>query len=97
MLVIREQLILFCSFIKQRDLHLPSQALDPAGIWSPKAALLETAQNLEDAVTRHFHAPEITWDEAFLPDYWEVKDQIVVMKVQSLAFHVLSPFLADKK
>ncbi|TRZ21098.1 hypothetical protein HGM15179_006033 [Zosterops borbonicus] len=33
------------------DLHLPSQALDPAGTWPPKAALLETVQSLEDAVT----------------------------------------------
>lgn len=39
----------------------------------------------------------MTWDEAFLPGCWEVKDQIVVIKVQSLAFHVLSPYLADKK
>lgn len=33
----------------------------------------------------------------FLPGFWEVEDQIVVIKVQSLALHVLSLFLADKK
>lgn len=32
-----------------------------------------------------------------LPGYWEVEDQIVVIKVQSLALHVLNVFLADKK
>lgn len=33
----------------------------------------------------------------FLLGSWEVEDQIVVIKVQGLALHVLSPFLADKK